>query len=256
MSLSAQTLEQLQTLWPDLETGQPEAVHRARKLSRKVDATLKLISAPRKVCHAWRDLRRALAPLRDHDITGQHIVSILQQQRATKTVIKAFEADWAHIRQQMSSELKLPKLQLLTFDDRKLNKADAAASSADTKLAKVAQTDLVRQAALLLTTVPAVLESSQMAQWHEVRKALKQYRHTLELVETPSHEITTALDAFGQLQDTEVVIHALASRQDWTFGDADPLIQQQTQQQQAAQSAIRELWPALSAQLSRQVHPV
>ena len=92
---------QLSGMWPALVQGDPKAVHETRKLTRKVGAELSVTGAPKKVRRAWRDLRRAVAPLRDHDVAGEHLAAALEEQGRPPHEIADFRRDWQRRRAEL-----------------------------------------------------------------------------------------------------------------------------------------------------------
>ena len=247
-------VQQLAVLWPDLQTAQPAAVHAGRKLSRKIDAELIVADAPKKVRRAWRDLRRALAPLRDHDVTGEHIVAALRRSRVAASKIAAFTAQWEAERATMATALQLPA-DLACFEFRQAEPARGKASRKKrpnpVNLQKNARLELIRQGVDLLVRTPLVLsDPAELEAWHTLRKALKRYRHTIELIEEPADVVKQTLDAYGRLQDSEVVVDTLQAREQWAFGTADRLIASELTTRKQAQAQIVTLWPALSALIS------
>lgn len=210
--------------------GEPGAVHETRKLSRQVGAELSLDGAPRKARRAWRDLRRAVAPLRDHDVTGEHIAAALKRLKVPQAEIAGFQAAWAQKRQGMLNELKLPELPRVPEQPGNFKKK--------------ARSAIVKQAQRLQNDAAEVLSASDSVIWHEWRKDLKQYRYTHEVMAPAPRILKDTLDALGRMQDAEVVLDAVTH--DWPYGHADALKKQETAARNRARSAVRKLWPDLN----------
>lgn len=223
--------DEFRSLREALIRGEPEAVHETRKLSRQVGAELSLDGAPRKARRAWRDLRRAVAPLRDHDVTGEHIAAALKRLKVPQAEVGAFQDAWAHKRQGMLDELKLPELPRVP--ERPGN------------FKKKARSAIVKQAQRLQDDAVEVLAASDSVVWHEWRKDLKQYRYTHEVLAPAPQILKDTLDALGRMQDAEVVLDAVAH--DWPHGHRDALIKQETAARNRARTAVRKLWPDLKA---------
>ncbi|RJF72171.1 CHAD domain-containing protein [Deinococcus cavernae] len=214
-----------------LERGEPQAVHETRKLSRQVGAELSLDGAPRKARRAWRDLRRAVAPLRDHDVTGEHITSALKRLKAPLPEIAQFEQAWAEKRQGLLADLHLPELPRVP--ERPGN------------FKKKARSALLKQSQRLQEDAATVLKASDSVVWHEWRKALKQYRYTHEVLAPAPKILKDTLDALGRMQDAEVVLDAVAH--DWPHGHQEALIKQESGARNRARRTVQKLWPELNA---------
>ena len=211
--------------------GEPKAVHETRKLSRQVGAELALDGAPRKARRAWRDLRRAVAPLRDHDVTGEHIAAALKRLKVPQTEITAFQDAWAHKRQDMLKDLNLPELPRVPEQPRNFKKK--------------ARSAMLKQARRLQDDAAEVLKATDSVIWHEWRKDLKQYRYTHEVLSAAPQILKDTLDALGRMQDAEVVLDAVTH--DWPYGHAVALMKQETGARNRARTAVRKLWPELNA---------
>lgn len=234
--------ERLSKLLPGVQEGDPKAVHEARKLTRKVAAELALTDAPKKVRRAWRDLRRAVAPIRDRDAAGEHLRVALEELQAPATEVAAFEEGWQHLRAEALAALHLSKLTSNLSKDvprPKHFKRKVRAALAD-------------QGAQILEAAPRVLRARKLGTWHEWRKALKQYRYTLELLEPAPTALTDVLDGLGRLQDAEVVLDILAS-ETWLPHSRDALIAREKEARKEAQRKVRQAWPALEAQLQNKL---
>lgn len=211
--------------------GDPQAIHETRKLSRQVGAELALDGARRKTRRAWRDLRRAVAPLRDHDVTGEHIAAALKRLKVPDSEIGTFQRAWQEQRDELLQELKLPKLP--GIPDRPGN------------LRKKARTALLEQARQLQEEAQAVMQATDPVVWHEWRKKLKQYRYTLEVLTPAPRILKDTLDALGRMQDAEVVLEAVQG--EWPHGHQAALTKQEKAARNRARTAVRQLWPELSA---------
>lgn len=226
--------ERLGELWPRLTQGDPGAVHEARKLTRKVAAEQAVTGAPKKVRHAWRDLRRAVAPLRDHDVAGEHLAAALKEQGRPQSEITAFRRDWAAQREQLLTQVQWPE-QPPTLER-------------PSKFGRRARRALAHEAQDLLEDTPAVLRARKADIWHEWRKSLKHYRYTLELVGKSPQSLSEILDALGRMQDAEVV-RGLLEQQNLLPDQREALLAREKKARTDAQHKVRTLWPELEAHL-------
>ncbi|MFB9993111.1 CHAD domain-containing protein [Deinococcus oregonensis] len=226
--------ERLNKLLPAVQEGDPRAVHEARKLTRKVAAELALSDAPKKVRRAWRDLRRAVAPIRDRDAAGEHLRAALKELHASEAEIHTFEQDWQNKRAEALAALKLPKMGGHVPHPKHFKRKVRAA--------------LAEQSAEILAAAPRVLRARKPETWHEWRKTLKHYRYTLELLEPAPTALTDVLDGLGRLQDAEVVLDILTGEA-WLPQSKDALIEREKKARQDAQRQVRQAWPALEAWL-------
>lgn len=226
--------ERLNKLLPAVQEGDAKAIHEARKLTRKVAAELALTDAPKKVRRAWRDLRRAVAPIRDRDAAGEHVRAALAELHASDTEIQAFEQGWQSKRAEALAALKLPKMAGDVPRPKHFKRKVRAA--------------LTEQSADILEVAPKVLRARKPETWHEWRKSLKHYRYTLELLEPAPTALTDVLDGLGRLQDAEVVLDILTGEA-WLPHSKDVLIKRERQARQEAQRQVRQAWPALEAWL-------
>lgn len=224
----------LTKLWPALESGDPKAVHEARKLTRKAQAQLRISDSPKRTKRAWRDLRRAVAPVRDRDATGQHLMQALNDLDVPPAVREQFEQQWAAARQSRFAQVKLPEMPppIKRSKHWKARVQEAIESDAD---------ELAREAG-------QVLESGPVEPWHEWRKHLKRYRYTLELTGDAPESLLQVLDQLGRMQDAQVAQELLA-HEEWLPQYRDVLMKREAEAQRAAQARVRELWPALSEHL-------
>lgn len=226
--------ERLGELWPRLTQGDPGAVHEARKLTRKVAAEQAVTGAPKKVRRAWRDLRRAVAPLRDHDVAGDHLAAALKEQGRPQSEITAFRRDWAAQREALLTQVQWPE--------------QPPTLPRPGKFKRRARRALAHEAQDLLEDTPAVLRARRPDIWHEWRKALKHYRYTLELVDRSPEVLTETLDALGRMQDAEVV-RGLLEQQNLLPDQRDTLLAREKKARTDAQKKVRTLWPQLEAHL-------
>ena len=228
----------LGALWPDLVQGDPKAVHEARKLTRKVAAELAVTGAPKKVRRAWRDLRRAVAPLRDHDVAGDHLAAALEEQGRPKREITAFRREWQERRAALLAGVQWPEM--------------PPVSGRPDKFRRRARRALAHEAEALLGDTPGVLSAEDPTTWHEWRKALKHYRYTLELVGESPEVLTDTLDALGRMQDAEVV-RGLLDERDLLPDQRGALLDRELVARHTAQDQVRALWPELKRHLKAQV---
>ncbi|UQN06956.1 CHAD domain-containing protein [Deinococcus sp. QL22] len=232
--------ERLTKLLPAVQSGDPKAVHEARKLTRKVAAELALTDAPKKVRRAWRDLRRAVAPIRDRDAAGEHVRAALEELNASATEIAAFERGWQGKRAEALAALHLPRLIKDVPRPKHFKRKVWAA--------------LAEQSAEILDAAPKVLRARKTETWHEWRKTLKHYRYTLELLEPAPTALTDVLDGLGRLQDAEVVLDILTT-ETWLPHSKDALIEREQKARQESQQQIRQAWPALETFLHSKSQP-
>ncbi|THF71400.1 CHAD domain-containing protein [Deinococcus sp. Arct2-2] len=232
--------ERLNKLLPAVKDGDPKAIHEARKLTRKVAAELALTDAPKKVRRAWRDLRRAVAPVRDRDAAGEHVRAALHELNASAAEIATFDRDWQSKRAEALAAMKLPKLSKDVPRPKHFKRKVRAA--------------LAQQSAEILEAAPKVLRARTTETWHEWRKTLKHYRYTLELLEPAPSALTDVLDGLGRLQDAEVVLDILTGEARLPHSKA-ALIQREKGARQEAQRQVRQAWPALEAVLQSRLLP-
>lgn len=221
----------LKALQEALAVGDPKAIHEVRKLSRKVGAELALADAPRKQRRLWRTVRRTAAPLRDHDITGEHISNAMKKLKVPASEIAAFQAAWATERHKHLQDVEWPKL----IEPQKPK-----------KLKKKARASLPEQARHLHRSGAEILPTHDSARWHDWRKEMKRYRYTLEVLGDAPRVVKDVLDALGRIQDAEVVMDAVGGP-DWKFGHSDALVKQEQAARTRARTKVRQLWPALEA---------
>ena len=228
--------KELERLWPDLVKGEEKAVHEVRKLSRKVGAELRVAGAPRKARHGWRDLRRAIAPVRDRDAVLPHLVEGLRSLGASEEDVRSFEAAWRAKREEVFRSVTLP-------DPPQEFKVDVdLAKRAGKKLP--GDVDKVREDAV------NVLVSDDIDTWHEWRKDLKRLRHTLELVNEVPRSLLDLLQALGRLQDAEVT-KALLQEFAGLPHHKEALLRREDEAANESKRAAREAWATLEGDLAK-----
>lgn len=238
MTKRSPTAARLEDLWPDLKAGDPGAVHAARKLTRRAQAELRVAGAGGKVRRAWRDLRRAAAPLRDHDVAGEHLRAALVGLGAPPPLLGRFDTEWAARRAALLAGTDWPQ-RPPAYDLKGGWRGRAR------KLAAGDVDDLIEEG-------EAALASEDTQAWHDWRKNLKRHRYTLDLLGDVPTPLTDVLDALGRLQDTEVTTALL--RGDPTLGGLlgefrDQLLVRETAAGKAARAWVRTLFPAFAQAL-------
>ncbi|WP_051963620.1 CHAD domain-containing protein [Deinococcus misasensis] len=183
--------KQLQDLWIELEAGQVEAIHEARKLTRKAQAYLRALRASRKAQKPWKKLRRTLAPVRDLDVTYDHLKRLLKELQADASTLELLKVHFQSQRTRLWSELELP------------SRPRDQESPSDLK--ELVQDTLEEDWSNLKREAKKVLKSEESATWHAWRKHLKRYRYTLEIVQEAPEELVKLLKALGNMQDMEVL---------------------------------------------------
>ncbi|WP_034385727.1 CHAD domain-containing protein [Deinococcus sp. YIM 77859] len=230
--------EKLKPLWDDLRAGDPRAVHEARKLSRRAQAELRVANAGKKAERAWRELRRAAAPLRDHDVAGEHLRSALLELDVPTSTLAYFDQTWA--------ERRAALLAQTTWPERPTSFALASGWKGR------ARRLLEKDRAKLVREGQAALASSDPEQWHAWRKRLKRHRYTLALLGEVPPAVTDMLEALGRLQDAEVVLAILHRDPDLLRFERARLIAREETARHAARERVRELFPELARQLRPQ----
>lgn len=236
MTKHSQAARRLKVLWDDLRAGDPGAVHAARKLTRRAQAELRVAEAGRKTERAWRDLRRAAAPLRDHDVAGGHLRAALTELGVPADTLAYFDRTWAERRAALLTQtvwLDRPR----GFDLASGWKGRAR------RLARKDGEDL-RQSG------EAALASHDAELWHAWRKRLKRYRYTLDLLGEVPPVVTDTLEALGRFQDAEVVLGLLHGDPDLLRYERARLIAREEVARNKAQGRVRELFPELARLLS------
>ncbi|WP_019587264.1 CHAD domain-containing protein [Deinococcus apachensis] len=235
MSKRSQAASRLKTLWDDLRAGDPGAVHGARKLTRRAQAELRVADAGGKTERAWRDLRRAAAPLRDHDVAGGHIRDALVELGVPEDTLAYFDRTWAGRRANLLAGTVWPE-RPPAFDLRSGWKGRAR---------RLIEQDGDK----LLRDGKAVLNSEHSEEWHAWRKRLKRYRYTLDLIGEVPSVVTDTLEALGRLQDAEVVVDILHGDPDLLRFERARLIAREEVARQAARERVRGLFPTLAEHL-------
>ncbi|WP_102128589.1 CHAD domain-containing protein, partial [Deinococcus planocerae] len=193
---------------------------------------------------AWRDLRRAAAPLRDHDVAGGHLHAALVGLGAPPPLLDRFDAEWVARRAALLAGTDWPQ-KPPAYDLKGGWKGRAR------KLAAGDVDDLIGEG-------EAALASEDTQPWHDWRKNLKRHRYTLDLLGDVPTPLTDVLDALGRLQDTEVTTSLL--RQDATLPGLlgefrDQLIVREEAAGKAARAWVRTLFPAFSDALRTASEP-
>lgn len=235
MSKHSRAAEKLRVLWDKLRAGDPEAIHAARKLTRRAQAELRVANAGKKTKRAWRDLRRAAAPLRDHDVAGEHLRAALLELGVPSTTLAYFDQTWAERREALLARTPWPQ-QPPAFE---------LASGWKGRARRLIRKDSEK----LLREGQDALTSGDPEQWHAWRKRLKRYRYTLALLGEVPPVVTDMLEALGRFQDAEVVLAILHGDPDLLRFERARLIAREEVARHAAQERVRELFPALSQQL-------
>lgn len=236
MSRRSEAAGRLRPLWAALTAGDPEAVHRARKLTRRAQAELRVADAGGKTERAWRDLRRAAAPLRDHDVAGDHLRQALTELDVPGDTLAYFDRTWAGRRAARLAATEWPEPPP-AFKLRKGWKDRAR---------RLIRKDGER----LLAAGEAVLATHDAEQWHDWRKRLKRYRYTLALLGDVPPVLTDTLEALGRFQDAEVVLALLHGDPDLLRFERARLIAREEVARNKAQERVRELFPELARLLS------
>lgn len=208
-----------------------------RQLSRRAQAQLRVARAPKASRHAWRDLRRAVAPLRDRDVTGAHLLAGLRDLGVHRAERNVFRDEWAAARGARLGALTLPALPPKVKRPRHVKAR--------------ARKRLKRDAGALLREGDGAMDSEHADVWHAWRKHLKQYRYTLALLGKPPPALIRVLQALGQMQDARTV-HTLLSTEGWLPAHRGALLAREEQAQSGAQARARRSWPALRRYLASQ----
>ncbi|MFC4456548.1 CHAD domain-containing protein [Deinococcus sonorensis] len=220
--------------WEALQTGEPEAVHEVRKLTRRVQAELHVAGMHGRTQREWRDLRRAVATLRDRDAVGAHLREALRSLQVPEEEVRQFEADWQHIRDAQFQALKLPE------------RPGSRPRPGHWKR-RIRQT-LAQDREQLRREGEQVMASTDLDVWHGWRKHLKRYRYTLALRDEVPGEVLRMLEALGHLQDARVAEHLLQDEQ-WLPGHHMVLLAREQAAQMTAMEQARQLWPDLERHL-------
>ena len=224
--------KRLRGLWPELQRGQAEAVHEARKLTRRAQAALRVDGGHGRARRAWRDLRRMLAPVRDWDAVGVHLRASLVELGASPRSLQRFDAAWARERAARWAEVQLP------------DKRPPYPTPGDhpKRLRRRLESDWAQ----LLERAPQQLAASDETEWHTLRKALKALRYTWELSAEPPEALLKLLEALGRVQDAHVALAAL-DHPALPARHRPALEARERADQAAALAEARQLWPAVAA---------
>ena len=179
MTKRSRTGRELKAIWNDLKAGDPSAVHEARKLSRRAQAELRVSDAGKRKRREWRGLRQAASPLRDHDVTGEHLREALTELGVEPGTLAYFDQTWRERRAALLAATVWPE-RPRGFDLKEGWKKEAR------HLAE-------RDGQDLLTEGEAALNSAEPEPWHDWRKRLKRYRYTLELLDDVTLVLTEVL---------------------------------------------------------------
>ncbi|WP_407572606.1 CHAD domain-containing protein [Deinococcus altitudinis] len=232
--------KRLKRLWTALQQGDPEAVHEARKLTRRAQAEQHVAGTPGHVRREWRALRQTVAVLRDRDVAGTHLISMLEEFGAPRADTDQFKAAWAIRRALVLAELALPK-RPSSYVLQGHWKRRVRATLAEDRTALHTET-----AGVAATRDPVV--------WHTFRKHLKRYRYTAELLETAPQVVLDVLDHLGQLQDAQVLLDLLG-QEAWLPSYRDRLMEQARRDQEEARQRVRQRMDELNAHFGGEAVP-
>lgn len=227
----------LRALWPQLSAGSPDAVHEVRKLTRRVQAQVRVARSPRATRRAWRDLRRAVAGVRDRDAAGAHLLQALQDLGVSDSERATFQAAWTADREARFAGVTLPPLPPAVKKPRHWKART--------------RTLLRRDARALIEEGDRVMDSRQVEDWHTWRRHLKRYRYTHALLDAPPNTLLRVLDDLGRMQDAHVIGQALATEA-WLPEYRDALLEREEHARLAAEARVRRGWPALRRRLAAQ----
>lgn len=224
----------LDSVWTSLEQGDASAIHEVRKLTRKAGAELRALGATKKIQGAWRALRRAIAPLRDWDVIGEQLEQHLSRDGACAELKQATLEDWAAERSQRYAYLVLPA-KPHPFE---------APKNADELLTEVLNDDWGKLRRMAKRILPDEISSA----WHDLRKKLKRYRHTLELLRDPPPVLLELLRHLGRIQDADILIAVLKDPQKLASLDhstRESWITQEKQTRLEQAEEVRRTWGLL-----------
>lgn len=228
---------QLLDLWPDLQAGGPVAVHEARKLARKAEAELRAWDAPKRDRRAWRELRRAVAGVRDADAAREHLRAGLAESGAGRRTLAAFDRASAEARAAAWVAIQLPEPPPEVRRPRRWKART--------------RERLARDERRVQRLAGAALTGDDPETWHDWRKALKRYRHTLELLHKPPKALLDLLQALGRLQDAQVAQATIADSPDLPRRYRRPLAAREQAAALDAMQAARTAWAALTDERER-----
>ncbi len=224
--------KRLKRLWPDLLAGHPTAVHETRKITRRAQAALRADGGHKKARLAWRDLRRAISPVRDWDAVGVHLREGLTELGAGAQVLKRFDHAWMTERAARWAQLQLPE-HPPRYRAHKHHRA---------RLHHRLERDWQR----LIAEGPQHLAAAEDAEWHVLRKQLKALRYTWELQGEPPADLLALLEALGRVQDANVALEAIRHPALPATYRAR-LEARERVAQVAALAEARRLWPIVAA---------
>ncbi|GEM47979.1 CHAD domain-containing protein [Deinococcus cellulosilyticus] len=222
----------LHELWNELEKGDEEAIHEARKLTRKAQAYLRATGAPRKTLKPWKRLRQTIAPFRDLDVTLDHLKKLLRELQADPVTLELLSLHYTTQRIRMWAEVELP------VKPRDLQEPKNASDRVQETLEDDWQS--------LRKEARKVMKSRESAAWHTWRKHLKRYRYTWEIEGEAPAELIELLKHLGHMQDMEVLKEKLEDAPEFLHPYLPELREVMTQQHDEAQRKARELWQAWS----------
>ena len=222
----------LHDLWNELEKGDEEAIHEARKLTRKAQAYLRAIQAPRKAQKPWKKLRQTIAPFRDLDVTLDHLKKLLRDLQADPVTLELLSLHFSTQRMRMWSEAGLPSR------PRNLPEPD--------DLSDQVRDTLEEDWTALKKEARKVMKSQEAAAWHTWRKHLKRYRYTWEIQGEAPAELLELLKHLGHMQDMEVLKGKLEDAPEFLHPYLPELRELISQQHDEAQKKASELWQGWS----------
>ncbi len=193
----------LDNVWTSLELGDASAIHEVRKLTRKAGAELRAWGASKKIQGSWRALRRAIAPLRDWDVIGEQLEQHLSRDGASEALKQAMLEDWDAERNQRYAYLVLPA------KPHPFEAPKNAEKNTNEVLTEVLHDDWGKLRRMAKRILPDDISSA----WHDFRKKLKRFRHTLELLRNPPAVLLELLRHLGRIQDADILIAVLKDPQ-------------------------------------------
>ncbi|WP_261664620.1 CHAD domain-containing protein [Deinococcus sp. Marseille-Q6407] len=232
--------QRLASLWDDFQAADPTAIHEVRKLTRRAAAEAQVSGLKGGVRREWRDLRRAAAPLRDHDAAGEHLRAALHELDASPTALTRFERAWSRRRAELLRQRPLPARPPRGYN------LPADWQKKARKALKKDRRALLKQGKVLMKGAG----SDDAEAWHTWRKQMKRYRYTLELSGKAPREVRDMLDLLGRVQDAEVLLELLGS-EDAAFSKTHraALQERELQAQAQARAEAHRQWPRLKKHL-------
>ncbi|GGJ20337.1 CHAD domain-containing protein [Deinococcus roseus] len=219
----------LHSIWDELEKGNEEAIHEARKLTRKAQADLRAVGASRKTQKPWKKLRQTIAPIRDLDVTLSNLKKLLKDLHADAVTLELLGLHYQTLRLRMWSEVRLPA--------RPKGVADADPE-------QVKET-LQEDWAALKKEARKVLKSDDATAWHSWRKHLKRYRYTWEILAEAPTALVDLLGHLGNMQDMEVLKAELQGAPEFLhpyLPELQELLNQQHQEEQQRAVSVWQEW--------------